>query len=53
MSFQEKMNESITQKKKDFRIISKWISFDFLAYIQESWRWPYLFERKNHGVHRT
>jgi len=32
--------------EKGLRIVSEWLSFDSLAYTQESWRWPDLFERK-------
>jgi len=32
--------------EKGLRIVSKWISFNSLAYVQESWRWQDLFERK-------
>jgi len=32
--------------KRSLRIVSKWIPFDSLAYIWESWRRPDLFKRK-------
>jgi len=32
--------------EKGLRIVSKWIPLDSLAYVQGSWRWLDLFERK-------
>jgi len=43
MSSRERTNEST----KDLRIVSKWITFDSLAYIRESWRQPDLLKRKD------